>query len=145
MQLQIKLQSYMMEFGPGLHPKLKFFDFFLFTQHLNLTISPLVQHSAVCGTLNFYDKSYDRVSTKFEKPLQQYDRCFVNLTSSADPVLQKYAQEAEGPVVLATDSILSTLMCAPRSVYSWDIVFTKSGDKIFIDKRDGSNIGECLL
>jgi len=29
-------------------------------------------------------------------------------------------------------------MCAPRSVYPWDIVITKCGDQIFFDKRDDS-------
>lgn len=33
--------------------------------------------------------------------------------------------------------ILSALMCAPRSVYPWDIVITREGDKLFLDKRDG--------
>lgn len=39
-----------------------------------------------------------------------------------------------------TDSLLTTLMCGPRSVYSWDIVVTRAGDKLFFDKRDGSNL-----
>jgi len=28
-------------------------------------------------------------------------------------------------------------MCAPRSVYPWDIVIVREGDKVFFDKRDG--------
>ena len=39
-----------------------------------------------------------------------------------------------------TDVLLTSLMCAPRSVYSWDIVVTKAGGKLFFDKRDGSNL-----
>lgn len=39
-----------------------------------------------------------------------------------------------------TDVLLTSLMCAPRSVYSWDIVVTRAGDKLFFDKRDGSNL-----
>lgn len=42
--------------------------------------------------------------------------------------------------VFATDSILATLMCAPRSVYSWDIVVQRVGNKLFFDKRDGSQL-----
>ncbi len=38
--------------------------------------------------------------------------------------------------VFATDSILSTLVAAPRSVYSWDIVIEKLDGKIFFDKRE---------
>lgn len=40
--------------------------------------------------------------------------------------------------VFATDTILATLMCSPRSVYSWDIVIQKVGNKLFLDKRDAS-------
>lgn len=36
-----------------------------------------------------------------------------------------------------TDVILSVLMCAPRSVYPWDIVIVREGNKLFLDKRDG--------
>ncbi|KAJ3410470.1 Eukaryotic translation initiation factor 3 subunit D [Chytridiales sp. JEL 0842] len=93
----------------------------------------------VYGTINFYDKSYDRVSTKFEKPLQTFDRHFVNKTSSEDVVLKDLAKSATNPVVLATDNILSTLMCAGKSVYSWDIIITKAGDRITFDKRDDGN------
>lgn len=40
--------------------------------------------------------------------------------------------------VFATDAILAALMCSPRSVYSWDIVVQKVGNKLFFDKRDAS-------
>ena len=36
-----------------------------------------------------------------------------------------------------TDVILSALMCAPRSVYPWDIVIVREGNSLFFDKRDG--------
>ena len=39
--------------------------------------------------------------------------------------------------VYATDVILSVLMCASRSVYPWDIVIVREGNKLFLDKRDG--------
>jgi len=32
------------------------------------------------------------------------------------------------------------LMCATKSVYSWDLVFTRRGNKVFIDKRDNSSL-----
>lgn len=47
--------------------------------------------------------------------------------------------------MFATDTILSVLMCAPRSLYSWDIVIVRDGDKLFFDKRDGSSFGEKCL
>ena len=39
-----------------------------------------------------------------------------------------------------TDTLLTTLMCTPRSVYSWDIVITCAGGRLFFDKRDGSTL-----
>lgn len=36
-----------------------------------------------------------------------------------------------------TDVILSVLMCAPRSVYPWDIVIVREGNNLYFDKRDG--------
>lgn len=91
------------------------------------------------GSAAFYDKSYDRVTTKFDKTLQTFDRTFVNVTASADPILQNLSKDMTGPCVFATDNVLSTLMCTARSVYSWDIIITKCENKIFIDKRDGGN------
>ena len=31
-------------------------------------------------------------------------------------------------------------MCAPRSVYSWDVVITRAGGKLFFDRRDDSAV-----
>lgn len=42
--------------------------------------------------------------------------------------------------VFVTDSILTTIMCAAKSVYSWDVVVTRVGDKLFFDKREGSTL-----
>lgn len=39
-----------------------------------------------------------------------------------------------------TDSLLTTLMCTPRSVYSWDILVTRAAGRLFFDKRDGSSL-----
>ena len=52
---------------------------------------------------------------------------------------RKYAQE-EAAQVFITDVLLTTLMCTPRSVYSWDIVITRAGGRLFFDKRDGSSL-----
>jgi translation initiation factor 3 subunit D len=54
-------------------------------------------------------------------------------------VILELAEKNEA-TIFATADILSMLMCAPRSVYSWDIVIVKHGDKIFFDKREGSSI-----
>ncbi|KAI9098143.1 eukaryotic translation initiation factor 3 subunit D [Phlyctochytrium arcticum] len=90
------------------------------------------------GTCNYFDKSFDRVVTKQEKHMHQYDRNFLNVTASDDPILVKHSKQSSDRVhVYATDNVLATLMCSTRSVYSWDIVVTKQDNKIFLDKRDG--------
>ena len=41
------------------------------------------------GKLFPYDKSYDRITTKTERPLQLVDRIKYNTTTSDDPVIQQ--------------------------------------------------------
>ncbi|KAF9426094.1 hypothetical protein BGZ76_002909 [Entomortierella beljakovae] len=98
---------------------------------------------ALYGAIATYDKAYDRVNTKQEKILQQVNREQDNVTTSEDPVLINLAAEdvpAGEQRVFATDSIIGVLMTAPRSVYPWDIVITKTGDKVIFDTRDGSQL-----
>lgn len=89
-----------------------------------------------CGAVEYYDKSYDRVNVKNEKPLQRIDRIFHTVTTTDDPVIRKLSK-TEGNVY-ATDAILATIMCCTRSNYSWDIVIEKIGNKLFFDKRDNT-------
>ncbi|KAI0307061.1 translation initiation factor eIF-3 subunit D [Multifurca ochricompacta] len=88
------------------------------------------------GRLYPYNKVYDRITTKTERPLQPVDRIKYNTTTSDDPIIQQLASKGTA-AIYATDIILSVLMCAPRSVYPWDIVIVREGDKVFFDKRDG--------
>jgi len=91
-----------------------------------------------CGSLEFYDKVWDRVNVKGEKPLQRIDRIFHTVTTTDDPIIRKLVKNEKEANVFVTDAILSTLMCASRSVYSWDIVVQKIGGKVFLDKRDNT-------
>jgi translation initiation factor 3 subunit D len=88
------------------------------------------------GRLFAYDKSFDRITTKTEKPLQQSDRIKYNTTTSDDPVIQQLVSKNIA-TIYTTDVILSVLMCAPRSIYPWDIVIVREGNSLFFDKRDG--------
>jgi translation initiation factor 3 subunit D len=91
------------------------------------------------GFLHYYDKSYDRAPVKnAERRIQALDRAAYNVTTSQDPVINELA-EKNAATVFATSDILSMLMCATRSVYSWDIVIVHQGDKIYFDKRDGAS------
>ncbi|KAF2199632.1 translation initiation factor eIF-3, subunit D [Delitschia confertaspora ATCC 74209] len=93
------------------------------------------------GFLYYYDRTYDKQpgAKTSERKLNVLERAAYNVTTSSDPIIQELAEKDEA-TVFATDNILSMLMCATKSVYSWDIVITKRGSKIFIDKRDGSNL-----
>jgi len=98
---------------------------------------------ALYGAVAAYDKAYDRVNTKQEKILQQVDRERDNVTTSDDPVLTNLAAEPAAEReqrVFATDSIIGVLMTATRSVYPWDIVITRTGDKVIFDTREGSQL-----
>lgn len=89
-----------------------------------------------CGTLEYYEKSYDRVNVKSERPLQRVDRIFHTVTTTDDPMVRVLSKTVGN--VYATDAILATIMCCTRSNYSWDIVIEKIGDKLFFDKRDNT-------
>ncbi|WAQ85309.1 hypothetical protein PtA15_5A884 [Puccinia triticina] len=88
------------------------------------------------GFLYEYDRTYDRINTKNPQSLQILDRSRYHPTASEDPVIQELAAQNKGQV-FTTDSVLSLLMCATRSVYPWDIVIIKEGGKLFLDKREG--------
>ena len=101
-----------------------------------------------CGKLAFYDKSYDRVTPRNDVTLRkQIPYNTPNITASEDPILAGLAgEEGEGKLnVYATDTVIATLMCAPRSVYSWDIVVKKEGNKLYLDKRQDSVIDEVTV
>jgi len=92
------------------------------------------------GFLYYYDRSYDKAPVKnIERKLNVVDRAAYNVTTSSDPVIQELAERDEA-TIFATSDILSLLMCAPRSVYSWDIVILRQGNKIYLVKRDGASM-----
>jgi translation initiation factor 3 subunit D len=89
------------------------------------------------GSVEYYDKSYDRVTTKNEKSLERIERTFFKVSTSDDPIIRKLSMDGVGNV-FATDAILAVIMSATRSVYSWDVVVHKVGNRLFFDKRDNS-------
>jgi len=107
---------------------------------LNLDISEAEDLDSY-GFLYYYDRAYDKQpgAKTSERKLKVLERAAYNVTTSSDPIIQELADKDEA-TVFATDNILSMLMCATKSVYSWDLVISKRGGKIFIDKRDNSNL-----
>ncbi|XP_057948640.1 eukaryotic translation initiation factor 3 subunit D-like [Malania oleifera] len=124
-----------------IQPEWNMLDQIPFSTFSKLSFSvPEPEDLLLCGALEFYDRTYDRVTPKNERRLERFkNRNFFKVTTTDDPVIRRLANEDKA-TVFATDSILSTLMCAPRSVYSWDIVIQRVGNKLFFDKRDGSQL-----
>jgi len=87
------------------------------------------------GSLEYYDKLYDRITTKNERPLEANNRTFHRVTTTDDPIIRKLTSKGN---VFGTDAIISTLMCCTRSIHSWDIIVQRVGKKLFFDKRDDS-------
>lgn len=98
------------------------------------------------GFLYYYDRSYDKQpgAPTSTRKLNVVERAAYNVSTSLDPVIQELADKDEASI-FTTDNILSMLMCAPRSVYSWDLIITRQGNKVFIDKREGSNIDRVTV
>ncbi|XP_022651713.1 eukaryotic translation initiation factor 3 subunit D-like isoform X2 [Varroa destructor] len=99
-----------------------------------------------CGTMEYFDKTFQSVTCKNERPLRRVNRIFHTVWTTDDPVIRSLAMKkfitgmVEGADVskvrvYTTDAIMSTLMCATRSINSWDIVVHKIDDIVFLDKR----------
>jgi translation initiation factor 3 subunit D len=50
--------------------------------------APPPEDLAFCGALEYYDKSYDRVTPKTDRPLKKTNRAFRSVTTSDDPVIR---------------------------------------------------------
>ena len=99
---------------------------------------PTIEDLSWHGHLDQYDETYDKVSARLPKNLKRVEnKVFHGVTTTEDPVLEKYAVDGVGNV-FATDQILAHLIAAPRSVYSWDIVIQKVDGTLFFDKRPDS-------
>ncbi|KAK6932577.1 Eukaryotic translation initiation factor 3 subunit D [Dillenia turbinata] len=124
-----------------IQPEWNMLDQIPFSTFTKLSFSvPEPEDLLLCGGLEYYDRMYDRITPKNERRLERFkNRNFFKVTTTDDPIIRRLANEDKA-TVFATDSILSTLMCAPRSVYSWDIVIQRVGNKLFFDKRDGSQL-----
>jgi|EP01049_Picozoa_sp_SAG25_P005357 translation initiation factor 3 subunit D len=91
-----------------------------------------------CGALSYYNKTFDRLTTRAPVKLQSFEHLtFHAATTTDDPVIRAQTRTSDANV-FATDAVLACIATAPRSVYSWDLVFHRIGDKVFIDKRDDS-------
>ncbi|MBA0627778.1 hypothetical protein Godav_022587 [Gossypium davidsonii] len=140
-QNQQRREAAIFKSSVDIQPEWNMFDQIPFSTFSKLSFSvPEPEDLLICGSLEYYDRSFDRITPKNERRLERFkNRNFFKVTTTDDPVIRRLANEDKA-TVFATDTILSTLMCAPRSVYSWDIVIQRVGNKLFFDKRDGSQL-----
>jgi hypothetical protein len=99
------------------------------------TAPPQAQDVRWVGSLDAYDEDFDRVTGKKPLKLRTFPNKQVKVVGAVkDPVFEELA-EAGQDHVFVTDSVLSHLMAASRSVYPWDIVVSYIGGTIFLDAR----------
>lgn len=91
------------------------------------------------GSLPSYDRAADRVTPKTPAKLRRAGPYSRPPSVAGDPIFQRLAAENAGDVFMS-DALLTVLMTAPRSVYPWDILIVKRGEKLFFDRRPGSNL-----
>jgi translation initiation factor 3 subunit D len=114
-----------------------------FTQlsKLNFPLEKKPETLCTLGNLGLYQKQYDRLSVRMPQPLCQVNRRHYRVSTTDDPVIKKLAKQHPECNVFATDAILTTLMTCARSVYSWDIIVQRIGDRhIFFDMREESKL-----
>lgn len=100
---------------------------------LNLTV-PEGEVVATSGEIRAYNKKYD--GSQITK-LATTDKKIIYQSTSEDPIMQKLASEGKADL-FATAEIISQIMCAPKSYYSWDVIVKKVNGVVFLDKREGS-------
>ncbi|VDM35694.1 unnamed protein product [Hydatigera taeniaeformis] len=119
---------------------------FEFNQFASLSL-PSVKEPltcAECGTVKYYDRIYDTINTRNEKPLVRFNGVVHAVTTSEDPVIMNLARKRHLNV-FCTDRIAATIMCAPKSVDSWDLLAIRIADKLFFDVRPGSNFDHITV
>jgi len=104
---------------------------------LSLEEVPEPEDLVSCGSLEYYDKQFERITTTSGKLLERYERTVSKATTTDDPIIRNLSMKNEA-TVFGIDAIIALLMACPRSVYSWDVVVQRVGSKLFFDKREHS-------
>lgn len=92
---------------------------------------------AIILFIRAYNRSYDNIKPKESKSLKFSNFVFHKVCTCEDPIIRQNIQTAR---VFGTDSIISTLMSASRSIASWDILVHRVSNLVFYDKRPASDI-----
>ncbi|OLY81172.1 Eukaryotic translation initiation factor 3 subunit D [Smittium mucronatum] len=92
------------------------------------------------GSVPTFNSRFERtVSMKNPVVLTKKSSIRYDVTASEDPIFNQLANENKA-TVFVTDVVLSALMASTRSVYPWEIIINRVGDKLFLDKRSGGSL-----
>ena len=92
------------------------------------------------------DLTFEKITAKTQKPLVASQGHIESVTSSEDPVLKEYINgdkplsDSDSKLIFGTDILVSLIMASSRSVYPWDILMTRVGNTLILDKRPDSLI-----
>lgn len=108
-------------------------------------INPALLDTPVrAGVVYKYSTEFDKAKSAKPRPLEEFKGEIVsNKSTFDDPIFRRLAEENKADI-FATEVAISAIMTAPKSVYSWDVQIKKYQDKIFIDKRDETNMLDYL-
>jgi translation initiation factor 3 subunit D len=113
-------------------------------EKLNSVNPTFISTAAQCGSIHQYNFDLDKSGCHKQLPVTDFQgKVYANVPTLEDPVIRRLAQENKADI-FATEIAASAIMTAPKSLYSWDVVIKKHGDKIFIDKRDETNMLDYL-
>uniref|UniRef100_A0A7S1X9U9 EIF3d n=1 Tax=Compsopogon caeruleus TaxID=31354 RepID=A0A7S1X9U9_9RHOD len=125
-----------------IHPGWDLLQETTFSDLSKMTYSGNLDHELLvtAGSLRFYDKSFDRVTTRVPKKLTINQQCaFHNVTTTDDLIIRRLASSRAGNVFI-TSPIACLLMTAARSSYSWDVIVQRVGNTLFFDRRDSGQL-----
>lgn len=90
------------------------------------------------GSVGFYNKIFDRLTTKSSKAVSiEEANQLAYLPLASDPVITKLATEIEGTVAFMSDATAALLMATPRTVNPWDLVTKRiSSNAVIVDQRE---------
>src|ERR1700685_2604346 len=92
------------------------------------------------GRLFAYEKSYDRITTKTEKPLQLVDRIKYNTTTSDDPVIQQVRILLFSNYVIKADR---TLRIARKQESGYCVYNRCHSERPHVRPTIGVSLGHC--
>ena len=98
-----------------------------------------------CGSAKVYDKSFDKLRAKAEKPFSgEPSELRTHKSASTDDFFLDLANKGEA-TIFTTDVVASLLMACQRTVLPWDILIRRRGQAVFLDARPGSKIEQAVV